>query len=471
MLYFLLVLFASILVKTVSWAFSYFGLSSFEQLVFHIKVPLEGTNKRFLVDWFRLCFLWGFVISIIVTLLIIHIFAAIWLCWVWLLMCIVYSAYKVGLIQYGIHQFQKSDLYEQDYIEVSASTLQAPKKKMNLIHIYLESMETTYALKKDGGDSQENLLPFLTKLTKENISFSNIDQIGGAKVVTGTGWTTGGMIASTAGVPLNFPIYHPFCTPKQAFMNGLVSLGDILEKDGYSNTLMIGSDAAFGGRKSYFDQHGHYDIQDIKRIKEEGWLDENYHVFWGYEDEKLFDFAKRKLSLLAKEDRPFNFEMLTVDTHHPYGYQEKKWKSPFAKGISNSIYHTDRLLEDFMTWLKKQPFYKDTLIVIQGDHTSMAAQYIHSNFDQGFDRRVWNCFIHSQKNPVHSKKREFTTMDLFPTILSGMGYTLSKNGLALGRDLFSDEKTVLEKKGEKVLNLKIQKQSSFYKKKILGLKY
>ena len=89
MLYFLLVLFASILVKTVSWAFSYFGLSSFEQLVFHIKVPLEGTNKRFLVDWFRLCFLWGFVISIIVTLLIIHIFAAIWLCWVWLLMCIV----------------------------------------------------------------------------------------------------------------------------------------------------------------------------------------------------------------------------------------------------------------------------------------------------------------------------------------------------------------------------------------------
>ena len=62
MLHFLLVLFASVLVKTVSWAFSYFGLSSFEQLVFHIKVPLEGTNKRFLVDWFRLCFLWGFVI-------------------------------------------------------------------------------------------------------------------------------------------------------------------------------------------------------------------------------------------------------------------------------------------------------------------------------------------------------------------------------------------------------------------------
>lgn len=470
-MYFLVVLFGSILVKTVLWAFSYFGLSSFEQLVFHIKVPLEGTNKRFLVDWFTLCFLWGFVISALLYLIFIYIFDATWFCWLWLVMCIFYSAYKVGLFQYVVHQFEKSDLYDKEFIEINSSTLQSPLKKMNLIHIYLESMETTYALQKDGGASSEDLLPFLTELTKKNVSFSNTDTLGGAKVVTGTGWTTGGMIASTAGVPLNFPIYHPFCTSDTPFMKGLISLGDILEKDGYSNTLLIGSDATFGGRGFYYDQHGHYDIQDIKKIKEEGWLDADYHVFWGYEDEKLFDFAKRKLTMLAQEEQPFNFEMLTVDTHHPYGYQEKNWEMPFKQGISNSIYHTDRLLEDFMTWLEKQPFFKNTLIVIQGDHTSMAAQYIHSNFHKEFDRRVWNCFINSKKVPVKKKQREFTTMDLFPTILSGMGYKLSKKGLALGRDLFSDEKTLLEKEKEKSLNLKIQKQSSFYKKKILGLKH
>ena len=109
-MYFLLVLFAFILVKTVSWAFSYFGLSSFEQLVFHIKVPLEGTNKRFLVDWFKLCFIWGLLISILVTLIFQCIFKADWLCWVWFVLCIVYSAYKVGLFQYVLHQFEK-DLY------------------------------------------------------------------------------------------------------------------------------------------------------------------------------------------------------------------------------------------------------------------------------------------------------------------------------------------------------------------------
>ena len=55
---------------------------------------------------------------------------------------------------------------------------------MNFIHIYLESMETTYAKKEDGGNADEDLLPYLSKLTKESISFSQNEQIGGARVLT-----------------------------------------------------------------------------------------------------------------------------------------------------------------------------------------------------------------------------------------------------------------------------------------------
>ena len=35
------------------WAYSYFGLSSFEQIVYHIKVPLEGTNTQFIFGWMK----------------------------------------------------------------------------------------------------------------------------------------------------------------------------------------------------------------------------------------------------------------------------------------------------------------------------------------------------------------------------------------------------------------------------------
>ena len=455
--------------RTVAWAFSYFGLSSFEQLVFHIKVPLEGTNKRFLVDWVRLCFLYGLILSVLIFFLFYILDLSDELAWVWFALCLIYSAAKVGLFTYILHQFQSSDLYEKEYIHPDKTSLDAPKEKKNLIHIYLESMETTYAKKEDGGDAQENLLPYLTSLTKENLSFSQHDKIGGGLVVTGTGWTTGAMVASSAGVPLIFPIYHPFCTDKKPFMEGLVGLGDILEENGYSNTLMIGSQAVFGGRKFYYDQHGHYQIYDLDRAKKEGWLDSDYHTFWGYEDEKLFAFAKKKLLELAQKDQPFNFEILTVDTHHPYGYQQDDWDQPFTKGIYNSIYHTDKLLKDFMEWLKKQSFYEDTVVVIQGDHTSMAAQYIHSTYDKDFDRRIWNVFIHPQKKTKETQYREFSTLDLFPTILSSLGFSLPKKGLGLGRDLLGDQKTLVEKYGWDTLNLWIKKRSRFYQKKILKL--
>ena len=122
-----------------------------------------------------------------------------------------------------------------------------------------------------------------------------------------------------------------------------------------------------------------------------------------------------------------------------------------------------------MEWLKKQSFYEDTVVVIQGDHTSMAAQYIHSTYDKDFDRRIWNVFIHPQKKTKETQYREFSTLDLFPTILSSLGFSLPKKGLGLGRDLLGDQKTLVEKYGWDTLNLWIKKRSRFYQKKILKL--
>ena len=38
-----------------------------------------------------------------------------------------------------------------------------------------------------------------------------------------------------------------------------------------------------------FELHGNYNIVDIDSLKAEGRLPEDYHEWWGFEDEKLFD--------------------------------------------------------------------------------------------------------------------------------------------------------------------------------------
>lgn len=451
---FLIITIGFMLSISANWSYSYFGLSSFEQIVYHIKVPLEGTNTQFIFDWFKKCGLPAIIFGLC-------------LCWIpkifsyiILILCIVYGLYKICFFQYVYNQFKQTDFYNQYFKEIEYSS---PENKMNLIYIYLESMETTYALKKEGGNSDLELLPFLTELTKANISFSQNDKIGGGKVLTGTGWTTGGIVASSSGLPLIFSLKHKFCKDKVPFMSKVKTLGDILEKDGYKQVFMIGSDASFGGRKSYFEQHGHYEIDDIVKLKEEGKLDENYHEFWGFEDDKLFAFAKDKLTELSNGEKPFNFTMLTVDTHHPYGYQSSKCENKFEDGLSNSIYHTDQNLKQFFEWLEKQDFYSDTVVVIQGDHTSMAAEYIHRNYDSHFDRRIWNTFIHSCVTPNKEKNREFTTMDLFPTVLAALGYKIKDNRAGLGTNLMSEEKTLSEKLTSDYMDSNIRKKSKLYR--------
>ena len=106
-------------------------------------------------------------------------------------------ALTVHLPRYLYLQNQSSTIYQDDYVEPLTAGIQFPEKKRNLIHIYLESMETTYEDIASGGSWQENLIPQLTELAEDNISFSDIVSL------TGTDYTTGALVAQTAGFPIN----------------------------------------------------------------------------------------------------------------------------------------------------------------------------------------------------------------------------------------------------------------------------
>ena len=86
------------------------------------------------------------------------------------------------------------------------------------------------------------------------------------------------------------------------FFPGITTIGDILSDAGYSQTLLLGSNATFGGRKLYFSEHGNYDIIDYNYAMEQGWLStEEYPVWWGYDDQKLFEFAKNRLDVYKRQ--------------------------------------------------------------------------------------------------------------------------------------------------------------------------
>ena len=213
------------------------------------------------------------------------------------LVMLLHAAFTVELPAFIGYLCRQSTIYQENYVDPLAANITFPQQKRNLIYIYLESMENSYMDTESGGALQCNVMPELTALAgeEENINFSYTDGIGGFQNMTGASWTIAAMVAQMAGIPLKAPIGLDNNEYGQDFfLPGVHTLTNVLRNNGYYQTLMVGSDANFGGRKNYFEQHGLDETFDIFTARKEGIVPEGYFVFWGMEDLHLFDFAKQK---------------------------------------------------------------------------------------------------------------------------------------------------------------------------------
>ena len=380
---------------------------------------------------------------------------------------IVNAAITVDLVGYVSQAVQKTDIYETEYIDPKTAKIEFPEQKRNLIVIYLESMETTYLSREQGGGNDFNAIPELFRMANENINFSHNDTVGGFNAITGGTWTTGALVSITAGIPMRVPIAlnsNGYSTD-ETFLPGVTNLGDILKAQGYYQTLMVGSDAEFGGRKPYFEQHGADKIYDIFTARQDGIVPEDYHVWWGMEDYYLFEYAKKELLEISKKDQPFAFSMLTVDTHHIGGYMCENCKNEHPEHYENVLSCSSRQVTAFVEWIKEQDFYENTTVVVTGDHPTMDGAYVARNAPKGYERHVYNCFINSVATTENTKNRDFTTTDMLPPILASMGCKIEGDRLGLGTNLFSETPTLCEKLGTEKLKRELQKTSDYYNEK------
>ena len=375
----------------------------------------------------------------------------------------------LNINEYIENQLSKSAIFEQYYVDGSKVKLEFPEKKRNLIYIYVESMESTNASKENGGFVEKSYIPNLEKLALNNINFSNSDNIGGAVQFGNTSWTMAALVAHTAGVPLKLSIDGNLYKNYSESLPGVYNLGDILRDNGYNNYFMIGSDAEFGGRKDYFEKHGNYIIYDYYYAKYTELIEKDYYVWWGYEDKKLFKYAKEEILEVAKSDVPFNFTILTVDTHFTDGYMDSSCEEVFDSKYANALYCSDQKIYSFVKWLMKQDFYEDTTIIISGDHLTMQSNF-YENLGN-YQRTMYNTIINSPKEPINEKNRQFSAFDMFPTTLASLGVKIEGNKLGLGVNLFSEEKTLIEKLGYEYMQEELAKKSFFYDNVLLGDTY
>ena len=331
---------------------------------------------------------------------------------------------EIGMWDYIQSVRESSDFYEKEYVNPAKVKVTFPKEKKNLIYIFMESMESSYADKEDGGTMDDNYIPNLTKLARENVQFTDKKdgKVGGPVCLEATAYTAGGLVAQTSAI--NLKVMNSGAV-SDSFLPNLTALGDILNKQGYNQMFLCGSDGDFAGRD-----------------------------------------MKKNLKKLSKEGKPFNLTMLTVDTHFPNGYICDLCENKYDTTYGNAVACADRQVYDFVQWIKKQDFYEDTTIIIAGDHTSMVdtGSKFWKSLSNDYQRTVYNAIINPQcayKKKV-TTKRKFSTMDMFPTTLAALGVEIDGNKLGLGTNLFSGEETLREELGANYINKELKRNDKMY---------
>jgi len=335
-----------------------------------------------------------------------------------LLLSIIILLKIVNVDEYIEANNKVSDIYEKYYVNTNDIKITFPNEKRNLILIYLESMESSLISEKNGGAFEESRIPELETIALENLNFSNTEKLGGAYNLTLTSWTIAASVASTSGTPLLAQIKNKY-NKVDNFMPNVRTLGDVLKSEGYNLEVIQGSNIKFGGTKKYYKQHGDYKLFDLQAAKKKGYIPENYYVWWGYEDSKLFSYSKEEILEISKKDKPFAVTIYTMDTHFKDGYLNDTCDTPFDDKMSNVYACSSKMVNEFINWIKEQDFYENTTIVLIGDHLTMQSSYYADYKD--YNRTIYNAFINTPQKTQYNKNREFSSLDMYPTILASLG--------------------------------------------------
>lgn len=297
---------------------------------------------------------------------------------------------------------------------------------------------------------------YLTKdildLTKEGEFFKNIRQ------VDGSGWTMAGVHTMLCGDIIAYNLNDVF---RHANISNLICLPDLLKNSSYYLVNIGGDYKRFGGREMFMQLHGYDEIFDSKEIQNAINIPDSYTDGWGIKDKDLFEFVKLKFKELSKKNKQFSIVFNTLDTHPPKGEYDPRCLDTTGNSTLNALKCTNDNLLDFINFLKQQPNYKDTLLVILPDHLYISCDIcnISKYLDKIKDRRLYAIMLNSGKTDTYDD--EILYVDLASIILDRLEIEHNVNFL------LDNNKNLTTKERVDFIKDNFEKIKAFNKKTIL----
>ena len=239
----------------------------------------------------------------------------------------------------------------RDFVPPAENTL--PIK--NVVVILMESFAGHFV---GAMGSPLNITPNFDKLAKEGLLFD--------RFFTNGTHTHQGMFATLACFP-NLPSFEYLMrTPEGS--HKFSGLPQLLGPRGFDNLYVYNGNFQWDNQSGFFSNQGMTDFVGREDFVNPVYMDKT----WGVSDQDMFD---RGAEELAKNygDKPFYALLQTLSNHTPYALPNPLPTEPVTDQGSSDMHLTamryaDWALGQFFEKARKEPYFKDTLFVLVGDH-------------------------------------------------------------------------------------------------------
>lgn len=286
------------------------------------------------------------------------------------------------------------------------------KERLNLVFIILEGFgaeNSAYLNPQLDGGKYKGYMPFIDSLMSNSLVFDYSFAHGRQS------------IDMAPSVFSSIPKFVESFFTSQAATNDISSIAAILDKQGYRTAFFHGADNGSLGFEDFARNAGfmeYYGRNEYVADKEFGG-NNDYDGHWGIYDEPFLQFFCKSISGFKQ---PFFATVFTLSSHHPF-HIPKKYAKVFPDGplpINKLIGYTDNAVRNFFNEAKKQPWYKHTLFVLTGDHTSGTW---HDEYNTDMGRfRVPLIFFKPGNDTFKGRSHSIAQqIDVMPTVLDYLG--------------------------------------------------
>lgn len=371
------------------------------------------------------------------------------------------------------------DYLARHYVAPAALRWQAPAERPDVLLVFVESLDQGYTQPRA---PQAALLPALTRWQAEAQTLGQLRNLSGAS------WTLGGLFSALCGLPLQ-PLgvmsRNSFEYASRFFAGGQC-LTDVLAAQGWAISFYGGASLRFAGKGQFLRDHG-----VSRRFGAEQWRQAGVAVpdhGWGVLDSALVDQVAADLQRPRAGDEARVSLVLTVNTHGPAGAREPACDAAGARAadededdvpaelMRGALRCTDRAVARLVQQFVAQRDGRPKVVWVMGDHLNPAPLLDADLQAPGGPRAVFHGLARydaaGQPLAAVDRQREFTHVDVLPTLAEAIGLRWAPHAhrLGLGVSLLAEAQpaTLVEREGLARVDGRLSCRSPLFQRLWLG---